>query len=48
MTYKLSALFWLLQGAQRREFRYIYKPGNPGPDDARICFTFFNDNDEFQ
>jgi len=30
MTYKRAALVWLLQSAQRREFRYIYKPeGNP-------------------
>ena len=29
MTYKRAALVWLLQGARRREFRYIYKPRNP-------------------
>jgi len=29
MTYKRAALFWLLQGAWQREFRYVYKPGHP-------------------
>jgi len=28
MTYKRAALVWLSQGARRREFRHIYKPGN--------------------
>jgi len=29
MTDKRAVLVCLLQGARRREFRYIYKPGNP-------------------
>jgi len=42
MTFKRAALVWLLQGARRREFRYIFNQVIlPGPEDARICFTFF-------
>ena len=29
-----------IEDARRREFRSIYKAGNPGPEDAGICFTF--------
>ena len=42
MTYKRAALGWLLQCAQRREFRFIYKPEIlPGKDDMRILFHIF-------
>ena len=35
MTYKSAAFFWLLRGARRREFRYIYKPENPSRTGGR-------------
>jgi len=45
----MAALTWLLQGARRREFRYIYKLGNPPTTKGRAhLFHFFNDNEEFQ
>jgi len=46
MTNKRAALFWLLQGARRREFRYIYKPGNPSRTRGRayLFHIFSNDN----
>jgi len=31
-----AALFWLSQGARRREFRYIYKTGNPSRFRGRV------------
>ena len=44
MTYKRAALFCLLQDARRKQFRYIYKPGNPSLTSGRaylfhICLT---------
>ena len=42
MTYKRAALVWLLQSTQRREFRYIYKPGNPSRTRGHTyLFVFF-------
>ena len=52
MTNKRAELFWLYMehGARRLEFRYILLIINREilPEDARICFTSYNDNEEFQ
>jgi len=46
MTYTRAALVLLLQGARRREFRYIYKPRNPSGC-AYLFHIFSNENEEF-
>ena len=49
MNHKRAAFLWVYQGASQRDFRYIYKPGNPSsPEDARTCLHFSNDIEEFQ
>jgi len=49
MTYERAALVCLLQGARRREFVYIYKPGDPFRTIGRAFrfHIFSTDNEEF-
>jgi len=42
MTYKRAALVWPLQGARRKEFRYIDKPRNPPRTSGRAYLFDFS------